>query len=168
MCMCRCVHRVHYNRHSHGQSWRWRREFLNRQTCTAYQLHVQTPFISAQAHAQVSLTGHGGTIETKVKAGILAAPQNALCLTAGACAGFTTTGTVTGASLAASCWTAGLATLVEKKSRRMELALYCLSRVRLIARAPWHLLAAAVLLPHTAVRTAASKRDLCAERAARV
>lgn len=46
-----------------------------RQTCTAYQLHVQTPFISAQAHAQVSLTGHGETIETSAKAGFLAAPQ---------------------------------------------------------------------------------------------
>lgn len=49
--------------------------------------------------------------------------------TAGACIGFQTTGSVTGAILAGSCWTAGLATLVEKKSRRMELAFYCLSRV---------------------------------------
>lgn len=32
--------------------------------------------------------------------------------------------------MCATCWVAGLATLVEKKSRRMELALYCLSRVR--------------------------------------
>ena len=49
--------------------------------------------------------------------------------TAGACIGFQATGSVTGATLAGSCWTAGLATLVEKKSRRMELAFYCLSRV---------------------------------------
>jgi len=38
-------------------------------------------------------------------------------------------GTTTGAVLAASCWTGGLATLAEKKSRRMELAYYCMSRV---------------------------------------
>ena len=48
----------------------------------------------------------------------------------GACAGHQLTGTSTGAVLAASCWTGGLSTLVEKKSRRMELAFYCLSRVR--------------------------------------
>lgn len=46
----------------------------------------------------------------------------------GACCGFTTAGHTSGAVIAASCWTAGLATMVEKKSRRMELALYCLSR----------------------------------------
>lgn len=49
---------------------------------------------------------------------------------AGACVAFQSTGTVTGSVIAGSCWTAGLATLVEKKSRRMELAFYCLSRVR--------------------------------------
>ena len=37
-------------------------------------------------------------------------------------------GRATGAIIAGSCWTGGLATLVEKKSRRMELAIYCLSR----------------------------------------
>lgn len=46
----------------------------------------------------------------------------------GACAGFTVTGRITPAGIAASAWTGGLATLVEKKSRRMELALYCVSR----------------------------------------
>ena len=46
----------------------------------------------------------------------------------GACAGWTTTGRTTATAIVASCWVAGLATLVEKKSRRMELALYCLSR----------------------------------------
>ena len=33
-----------------------------------------------------------------------------------------------GALLALTCWTGGLATLAEKKSRRMELAHYCLAR----------------------------------------
>ena len=37
-------------------------------------------------------------------------------------------GRATGAIIAGSCWTGGLAALVEKKSRRMELAIYCLSR----------------------------------------
>mmetsp|Transcript_5717 Transcript_5717/g.16345 ORF Transcript_5717/g.16345 Transcript_5717/m.16345 type:complete len:591 (+) Transcript_5717:231-2003(+) len=46
----------------------------------------------------------------------------------GACVGHQVTGNSTGFILAASCWTGGLATLVEKKSRRMELAFYCLSR----------------------------------------
>jgi hypothetical protein len=53
-----------------------------------------------------------------------------LCCAPGACMGWQMTGTSTGAILALSSWTGGLATLVEKKSRRMELALYCLSRVR--------------------------------------
>ena len=42
-----------------------------------------------------------------------------------------TGGTADGASgalLALTCWTGGLATLAEKKSRRMELAHYCLAR----------------------------------------
>jgi hypothetical protein len=47
----------------------------------------------------------------------------------GACAGFNAAGRSTGAVIASSCWVAGLAVLVEKRSRRMELALYCLSRV---------------------------------------
>ena len=46
----------------------------------------------------------------------------------GACGGFQLTGRATGAGIAMSCWVAGLATLIEKKSRRMELALYCVSR----------------------------------------
>lgn len=46
----------------------------------------------------------------------------------GACGGFQLTGKATGAGIAATCWVAGLATFVEKKSRRMELALYCVSR----------------------------------------
>lgn len=46
----------------------------------------------------------------------------------GACIGHQLTGNSTGLILASSCWTGGLATLVEKKSRRMELAFYCLSR----------------------------------------
>lgn len=46
----------------------------------------------------------------------------------GACAGWSTAGRTTAVGIVASCWVAGLATLVEKKSRRMELALYCLSR----------------------------------------
>jgi putative copper export protein len=37
-------------------------------------------------------------------------------------------GRSTGAIIAASVWVGGLATLLEKKSRRMELALYVLSR----------------------------------------
>lgn len=48
----------------------------------------------------------------------------------GACAGFQWSGRPTALVMCATCWVAGLATLVEKKSRRMELALYCLSRVR--------------------------------------
>lgn len=47
---------------------------------------------------------------------------------AGVCIGFNTAGTSTGMLIASSVWIGGLATLVEKKSRRMELALYCLSR----------------------------------------
>lgn len=47
----------------------------------------------------------------------------------GACTGFAVAGRSTGAVIASTCWLAGLAVLVEKKSRRMELALYCLSRV---------------------------------------
>lgn len=46
----------------------------------------------------------------------------------GACFGFTSTRRVSGPIIAATCWVAGLATLAEKKSRRMELALYCTSR----------------------------------------
>ncbi|KAK9806740.1 hypothetical protein WJX72_001016 [[Myrmecia] bisecta] len=46
----------------------------------------------------------------------------------GACAAHNLTGRTTGFIIAASCWAGGLATLAEKKSRRMELALYCLSR----------------------------------------
>ena len=47
----------------------------------------------------------------------------------GVCTGFNVSGRATGDVIAASCWTGGLAVLVEKKSRRMELALYCVSRV---------------------------------------
>lgn len=47
----------------------------------------------------------------------------------GACGGFNLAGRTTGAVLGASCWVAGLAVLVEKRSRRMELALYLLARV---------------------------------------
>ena len=47
----------------------------------------------------------------------------------GACGGFNLAGRTTGAVLGASCWIAGLAVLVEKRSRRMELALYLLARV---------------------------------------
>lgn len=46
----------------------------------------------------------------------------------GACFGFTSTRRVSGSIIAGTCWVAGLATLAEKKSRRMELALYCTSR----------------------------------------
>lgn len=46
----------------------------------------------------------------------------------GACTGWQLTGGTSGRVIAMSCWVAGLATFVEKKSRRMELALYCLSR----------------------------------------
>ncbi|KAF6263624.1 hypothetical protein COO60DRAFT_378802 [Scenedesmus sp. NREL 46B-D3] len=46
----------------------------------------------------------------------------------GACAGHRLAGRSTGAIMAASVWVGGLATLLEKKSRRMELALYVLSR----------------------------------------
>ncbi|CAL5223327.1 g5824 [Coccomyxa viridis] len=46
----------------------------------------------------------------------------------GACMGFQTTQSCSPPVIAASCWTGGLATLLEKKSRRMELAVYCLSR----------------------------------------
>ncbi len=58
---------------------------------------------------------------------------HALCillraLITGACAGFNLTGTNTGAVIAGSVWAGGLATLVEKKSRRMELAQYCAAR----------------------------------------
>ena len=48
----------------------------------------------------------------------------------GACSGFSAAGRSSGRVIALSCWTGGLATLVEKKSRRMELAFYCMSRVR--------------------------------------
>ena len=47
----------------------------------------------------------------------------------GACGGFNLAGRTTGAVLGASCWVAGLAVLVEKRSGRMELALYLLARV---------------------------------------
>ncbi|KAI7842218.1 hypothetical protein COHA_004131 [Chlorella ohadii] len=47
----------------------------------------------------------------------------------GACGGFNLAGRTTGAVLGASCWIAGLAVLVEKRSRRMELALYLAARV---------------------------------------
>ncbi|CAL8462877.1 g2411 [Coccomyxa elongata] len=46
----------------------------------------------------------------------------------GACVGFQATQSASPPVIAASCWTGGLATLVEKKSRRMELAIYCASR----------------------------------------
>lgn len=46
----------------------------------------------------------------------------------GACTGFNVAGRTSGAVIASSCWVAGMAVLVEKRSRRMELALYCLSR----------------------------------------
>ncbi|KAK9808239.1 hypothetical protein WJX73_002479 [Symbiochloris irregularis] len=46
----------------------------------------------------------------------------------GACAGFQLTDSCTPVSIPATCWTGGLALFAEKKSRRMELALYVLSR----------------------------------------
>jgi hypothetical protein len=46
----------------------------------------------------------------------------------GACLGHRVTGRSTGAVLAGFTWVGGLATLLEKKSRRMELALYVMSR----------------------------------------
>lgn len=46
----------------------------------------------------------------------------------GACLGHKLTGRSTGLVVAGSTWIGGLATLLEKKSRRMELALYVLSR----------------------------------------
>lgn len=46
----------------------------------------------------------------------------------GACLGHNLTGRSTGLVVAGSTWIGGLATLLEKKSRRMELALYVLSR----------------------------------------
>lgn len=52
-----------------------------------------------------------------------------ICLAfGGACAGHRLLGRSTGAIIAGSVWLGGLATLLEKKSRRMELALYVLSR----------------------------------------
>lgn len=65
----------------------------------------------------------------------------------GACLGFTATGRITPGGIAASAWTGGLATLVEKKSRRMELALYCVSRAlesAALCLPEWGLLPAAV------------------------
>ena len=47
----------------------------------------------------------------------------------GACATFNMAGRTTGGLIAAGAWIAGLAALVEKRSRRMELALYVMSRV---------------------------------------
>eukprot|EP00798_Chlamydomonas_sp_ICE-L_P004119 gene4119-14223_t len=44
------------------------------------------------------------------------------------CGGINASGSVSGHGIASSVWLSGLATLVEKKSRRMELALYCASR----------------------------------------
>ncbi|GAX83428.1 hypothetical protein CEUSTIGMA_g10853.t1 [Chlamydomonas eustigma] len=44
------------------------------------------------------------------------------------CAASNLAGTFTGPLIAGSVWLGGLATLLEKKSRRMELAMYCLSR----------------------------------------
>lgn len=46
----------------------------------------------------------------------------------GACTGFQLTQNFTPFTLSAFAWTGGLATLFEKKSRRMELATYCLAR----------------------------------------
>jgi hypothetical protein len=46
----------------------------------------------------------------------------------GACAGWNIAGGTSAMALVSICWIAGLAAFVEKKSRRMELALYCLSR----------------------------------------
>ena len=69
----------------------------------------------------------------KVGAGILRSSLflSLFCTLAwrGACAGFQAAGGVRGDVLALSCWTGGLAGLAEKKSRRMELAIYCVSRV---------------------------------------
>jgi hypothetical protein len=47
---------------------------------------------------------------------------------AGICTAHRAAGMTTGAIVAGSVWAGGLATLVEKKSRRMELAYYCMSR----------------------------------------
>ena len=47
---------------------------------------------------------------------------------AGACAGFKAAGMHTGPVIASTAWLGGLATMLEKRSRRMELALYCASR----------------------------------------
>ena len=46
----------------------------------------------------------------------------------GACVGFQLTGRLGPSTIPGFAWMGGLATLVEKKSRRMELAIYCLSR----------------------------------------
>lgn len=50
------------------------------------------------------------------------------CAFAGICTAHRSAATTTGAIVAGSVWVGGLATLVEKKSRRMELAYYCMSR----------------------------------------
>jgi hypothetical protein len=50
------------------------------------------------------------------------------CCLAGICTAHRSAATTTGAIVAGSVWVGGLATLVEKKSRRMELAYYCMSR----------------------------------------
>ena len=55
----------------------------------------------------------------------------------GACTGFNVAGRTSGAVIASSCWVAGMAVLVEKRSRRMELALYCLSRVSQTCPSGW-------------------------------
>ncbi|GLC40870.1 hypothetical protein PLESTB_000014000 [Pleodorina starrii] len=47
---------------------------------------------------------------------------------AGACGGFCVAGVNTGPVIAGSVWAGGLGTLLEKKSRRMELAMYCAAR----------------------------------------
>jgi hypothetical protein len=51
----------------------------------------------------------------------------------GACLGHNLTGRSTGLVVAFSTWLGGLATLLEKKSRRLELALYVLSRCGILA-----------------------------------
>ncbi|MEW5320344.1 MAG: hypothetical protein WDW38_011423 [Sanguina aurantia] len=80
------------------------------------------------------LLTEAGTLLPKLAAGIARSSAFlALFISSafgGACIGFNLFGFSTGRSIAASVWLGGLSVLAEKKSRRMELAIYCMSRAQ--------------------------------------
>ncbi|KXZ55453.1 hypothetical protein GPECTOR_2g1002 [Gonium pectorale] len=97
-------------------------------------LSVYVPFyaVSSVLVHRTALLAKPGELLPKMAVGVLRSSAflsaYMAAAFAGACAGFSVSGVNTGPVIAATVWLGGLATLIEKKSRRMELAMYCAAR----------------------------------------